>query len=420
MDTPDRYRPLTTEELPSRLAAVPGIAGRVGEDASRWKVQEVGDGNLNLVFIVEGPKGKVIVKQALPYVRLVGDSWPLPLYRAFYENHALVRQARRDPGAVPEVYHFDETQALIVMEYLTPHKILRRKLIDGETVAGLGGFLGRFCARTAFRGSELSMTSAGKKADVGLFSGNVEIPAITEALVFTDPYYEAEMNHHTQGLDPVVRDLRSNLELKIRAQRMLMKFASNTETMVHGDLHSGSIMSTDSDSRVIDPEFVQYGPMGFDIGMLTANFLMAYFSQPAHREAAGLGPYQDWILSVIDEVFAAFEEEFRTLWSTERTGMLFPASLFEDQGHSSAGACDAVLAEIRSDAMGFCGIEMHRRTLSLAHNADFEEIGDEALRRRLEARNLAMGADLILRAETFGATRELLELARQFNVKDIL
>jgi 5-methylthioribose kinase len=420
MDKSDHYRPLTPEELGGRLAAIPAIADRIGADPDRWTVREVGDGNLNLVFIVEGPDGTVIVKQALPYVRLVGDSWPLPLYRAFYENHALVRQAERDPGSVPEVYYFDEAQALIVMEFLSPHKILRRKLIDGEKVAGLGGFLGRFCARTAFRGSELSMKSADKKSDVGLFSGNVEIPAITEALVFTDPYYDAEMNHHTEALGPVVADLRANVDLKARAQRMLMKFASNTETMVHGDLHSGSIMSTADDSRVIDPEFVQYGPLGFDIGMLTANFLMAYFSQPAHRAAEDLAGYQDWILSVIEEVFSSFEAEFRSLWRSERTGMLYPAALFEDQGQPSTAICDGLLAEIRADAFGFCGIEMHRRTLSLAHNADFEEIGDEALRARLEARNLAMGTELVLEAETLGTVAALLETARTFNAKDIL
>ncbi|PVB61686.1 S-methyl-5-thioribose kinase [Labrenzia sp. 011] len=420
MNTPDLYRPLTPEELGPRLSAVPVIAGRVGADPSLWTVKEVGDGNLNLVFIVEGPQGTVIVKQALPYVRLVGDSWPLPLYRAYYENHALVRQAARDPGSVPEVYHFDEAQALIVMEFLSPHKILRRKLIDGEKVAGLGAFLGRFCARTAFRGSELSLKSADKKKDVGLFAGNVEIPAITEALIFTDPYYDAKMNHHTPGLDPVVAELRGNPALKARVQRMLMKFASNTETMLHGDLHSGSIMSTETESKVIDPEFVQYGPMGFDIGMLVANFLMAYFSQPAHRDTDDLAPYQDWILSVIDEVFSSFETEFRTLWESERTGMLFPAALFEDQNQSSRDCCDDLLADIRSDALGFCGIEMHRRTLSLAHNADFEEIEDIALKCRLEARNLAMGAELILGTQAVNTTASLLDLARQFNAKDIL
>jgi len=420
MDKPDQYRPLTPEELGARLSTAPAIAERIGSDPASWKVQEVGDGNLNLVFIVEGPKGTVIVKQALPYVRLVGDSWPLPLYRAFFENHALVRQAERDRGAVPEVYHFDETQALIVMEFLSPHRILRRKLIDGERVEGLGSFLGRFCARTAFRGSELSMKSADKKKDVGLFSGNVEIPAITEALVFTDPYYGAEMNHHTEGLDPVVAGLRADTRLKARVQRLLMKFASNTETMVHGDLHSGSIMSTDSDSKVIDPEFVQYGPMGFDLGMLVANFLMAYFSQPAHRNLSELAGYQDWILSVIDEVFSEFGAEFQRLWDTERTGMLYPATLFEGQGQSSTEACAELLAGIRTDAYGFCGIEMHRRTLSLAHNADFEDIQDTALKSRLEARNLAMGAELIHTSEVLGSSENLLDLARRFNAKDIL
>jgi 5-methylthioribose kinase len=420
MDNAHQYQPLTPEELGARLSMVEAVAERIGEDHSTWEVSEVGDGNLNLVFIVKGPRGAVIVKQALPYVRLVGDSWPLPLYRAFFENHALVRQAERDPGSVPDIYHFDEVQALIVMEHLAPHKILRRKLIDGEKVENLGVFLGNFCARTAFRGSELSMKSADKKRDVSLFAGNVEIPAITEALVFTDPYYDAEMNHHSEGLDKIVAELRSNLELKAKAQRLLMKFASNTETMVHGDLHSGSIMSTRDESRIIDPEFVQYGPLGFDLGMLLANFLMAYFSQTAHRVTSELPDYEEWILSVIAETISAFEDEFTRLWNTERTGMLFPKALFENQGHESSGACKGLLADIRSDALGICGIEMHRRTLSLAHNADFEEIEDTVLKCSLEARNLMMGAELILNADTIGSTGELLELARNFNAKDII
>lgn len=315
------YEALTVETLPERLRGVSALASRVGNDPGAWQVEEVGDGNLNLVFIVSGPSGKVIVKQALPYVRLVGDSWPLPLYRAYFEYHALTRQAARDPGAVPTVYHFDEAQALIIMEYLSPHVILRRKLIAGEHVAGLAAFLGRFCARTAFRGSELSMPSPEKKADVALFAGNVEIPAITEALVFTDPYFDAEMNSHTEGLEPVIARLRADVGLKVKVQQALQRFVSNTETMVHGDLHSGSIMSTDSDSRVIDPEFVQYGPLGFDIGMLCANFLMAYFSQPAHR-GEDLATYQEWILSVIADTCSVFEAEFRDLWRRDRKSVV--------------------------------------------------------------------------------------------------
>ena len=237
--------------------------------------------------------------------------------------------------------------------------------------------------------------------------------------MFTDPYFEAAMNSHTPELDPVVAQLRANVDLKRIVQSMLAKFASNTETMLHGDLHSGSIMSTETESRVIDPEFAQYGPMGFDIGMLTANFLMAFFSQPGHRKDDLVG-YQTWILSVVKDCFVAFQKEFRHLWSTERTGMLYPKTLFEDQGHSSENACEFVLGNIWTDALRFCGIEMHRRCLSLAHNADFESIEDTSVRARLEARNIEMGLSLILNADMLSTPQDLAGLARKINEKDIL
>ena len=416
----DTYEALTVETLPGRLARVPHVAERVGGEPSDWSVREVGDGNLNLVFIVSGRAGSVVVKQALPYVRLVGPSWPLPLYRAFFEHHALVRQAARDPGSVPEVFHFDEAQALIAMEYLSPHVILRYKMVAGERVEGLGAFLGTHCARMAFRGSELHMASAEKKADVALFAGNVEIPAITEALVFTDPYYAAEMNRHTEGLDPVVATLREDIALKAEVQKLFTKFATNTETMLHGDLHTGSVMSTAAESRIIDPEFAQYGPMGFDIGMLTANYLMAYFSQPAHRAEDELHGYQEWLLRVVEDTFAAFDAEFRRLWASERTGMLYPACLFEDQGHSSEPARDAVLAAIWQDALGFCGIEMHRRILGLAHNADFESIEDPLVRAPLEARSLMMGRAVVLERAGIADAAALVGMARRYGAESFL
>ena len=416
----DTYEALTVETLPGRLARVPHVAERVGGEPSDWSVREVGDGNLNLVFIVSGSAGSVVVKQALPYVRLVGESWPLALYRAFFEHHALVRQAARDPGSVPEVFHFDEAQALIAMEYLSPHVILRYKMVAGERVEGLGAFLGTHCARMAFRGSELHMASAEKKADVALFAGNVEIPAITEALVFTDPYYAAEMNRHTEGLDPVVATLREDIALKAEVQKLFTKFATNTETMLHGDLHTGSVMSTAAESRIIDPEFAQYGPMGFDIGMLTANYLMAYFSQPAHRASDDLHGYQEWLLRVVADTFAAFDAEFRRLWASERTGMLYPACLFEDQGHSSEPARDAVLAAIWQDALGFCGIEMHRRILGLAHNADFESIEDPLVRAPLEARSLMMGRAVVLERAGIADAAALAAMARRYGVESFL
>lgn len=413
------YRALDTATLPSRLGGVDAIARRVGGDPAAWKVEEVGDGNLNLVFIVSGTSGAVVVKQALPYVRLVGESWPLPLRRAFFEYNALIRQDERDPGRVPGILHFDEDQALIAMEYLAGHAILRGRLIAGQRTEGLGAALGQFCARTTFRGSDLSMETARKKADAALFLGNVELCDITESLVFTDPYYEAEMNAHNPHLDALVARLRADVSLKTQAQQMLSKFASNAETLCHGDLHTGSVMCTDTEARVIDPEFGFYGPMGFDIGMLIANYFMAFLSQPAHR-TEDLDEFQEWILSVATDTWVCFEDEFSKLWHSERRGILYPASLFEDQGHAAdAGLADRLRA-IWQDALGFCGIEQHRRTLSLAHNADFETIAEPAHRAVFEARNLAMGAHILTNRAAIPDMGALVAIAREFNRKDAL
>ena len=416
----EKYEPLTIETLANRLSSVPAICKIVGDDTSEWKIDEVGDGNLNLVYTVSSNSGNIIVKQALPYVRLVGDSWPLPLSRSFYEHEVLVRQAKRDPGSVPEIYYFNKTQAIIAMEMLVPHIILRKKLIAGEYIGGLAQRLGEFCARTAFRGSDLSLKTADKKSDTAIFQGNLELMGITESLVFTDPYFEAEMNHHTDGIDPIVKILRSDVKMKSKAQKMLMKFTSNTETLCHGDLHSGSVMCTDNETKVIDPEFGFYGPMGFDIGMLISNYLMAYFSQPSHRESNALSDYQTWILEVIEGTYEAFQREFKNLWGSERTGILFPRSLFEDQGDSSELALNDMLQHIWQDAVAICGIEMHRRILSLAHNADFEEVIDIKERSQLEARNLMMGRELILNNKTIKDVSELTKMARKFNSENYL
>ena len=40
----------------------------------------MGDGNINYVYIVEGPSGAVVVKQGLPYIRIAHD-WPLTQVR---------------------------------------------------------------------------------------------------------------------------------------------------------------------------------------------------------------------------------------------------------------------------------------------------------------------------------------------------
>src|SRR5215831_12588037 len=97
LETPPGYHPLNEALLREFLHRLPEAAATLGGSPSDWKVNEVGDGNLNLVFLVEGPAGGICVKQALPYVRLVGESWPMTVKRAFFE-HEYMRIQRPHVG----------------------------------------------------------------------------------------------------------------------------------------------------------------------------------------------------------------------------------------------------------------------------------------------------------------------------------
>ena len=68
--------------------------------------EEVGDGNLNLVFIVRNTDDSsqaVVVKQALPYLRVAGDSLPLTRDRMRFETQALLCYDDLTPGLAPIV-----------------------------------------------------------------------------------------------------------------------------------------------------------------------------------------------------------------------------------------------------------------------------------------------------------------------------
>ncbi|MCR9137753.1 MAG: S-methyl-5-thioribose kinase [Alphaproteobacteria bacterium] len=421
--TPKGYTAFSADTIKGYISGIDELAERVGGDQDQMETVEIGDGNLNLVFIVKGPVGSMIIKQALPYVRLVGESWPLPLKRSYFEYHALTRQARTSTSGarVPQVYRFDEAKALIAMEYLADHIILRKGLIAGIEYPKIARDLGLFMAETLFRTSDLHMETARKKQDVALFSDNVELCDITENLVFTDPYHDAEMNSWTSPqLDRLALALRQDRDLKVAVQVMKQKFTSSSQALVHGDLHSGSVMVTQDDTQVIDPEFAFYGPMGFDTGALFANYLLAYFSQDGHAGKPGeRDDYQEWLLTTIIDTWQVFEDRFRALWRSERDGILYPRALFEDQD-DAPGAEQALTHTLRAlfcDTLGFAGAKMIRRLVGLAHVEDMGSIEDPDLRARCEANALSMGRELLVGRDLFSSMNGVCEVARRIRME---
>jgi 5-methylthioribose kinase len=411
------YRPLDAPALAEYLAAIPGMAERLGGAAADWQAREIGDGNLNLVFIVEGPDGAVVVKQALPYLRLAGEGWQLPLERSYFESLALREQQAAVPGMTPRLLATDRVGAAIVMEYLTPHVILRKALIRGHYLPGFADDMANFLAQSLFRTSDFHLSADRKKTLMREFCGNVALCKITEDLVFTDPYRVAEGNRWTSPqLDPDAAALRADARLKAEVQGLKLKFLTHAEALIHGDLHTGSIMATETDTRAIDPEFAFFGPMGFDVGALIGNLLIAAIAHPYHDGTPEGLVYRDWILDQAEHVWAKFDGRFRELWESEGTGDAFTGELFADEaGRAALGIMrDFHMRAVFEDALGFAGCKMIRRVFGLAHVEDLEAIADPDRRAEAERKVVALARRLVLerrRMADFQAVREAFQAA---------
>jgi 5-methylthioribose kinase len=416
MEILERYFPLSNSSIPEFLEGVPEVKILLGCDRSQWVAREVGDGNLNAVFIVRGEAGSLVVKQALPYLRLVGDSWPLPLERSYFEYLALTEQAAHVSHLVPKIYHFNKTMAAIVMEYLSPHVILRKGFIRGIVYPQLAEDLAEFAAQTLFKTSDLYLPAATKKARLQIFCANTELCRITEDLVFTDPYRLAKLNRWTSPeLDETAANFRRDTELKVAVQRLKLKFLSSTEALIHGDLHSGSVMVTPGETKIIDPEFAFYGPMGFDVGALIGNLLLAYFSQTGHESAPGMrDEYREWLLALAEGFWNGFSSRFLALWAKNPVGDAFTGILFESTAERRAIEAERhrFVSNLFEDSLRFAGAKMIRRILGLAHVEDLESIENTRIRAACELNSLELARKLILDAPSFGHIRHVTAAAR--------
>jgi 5-methylthioribose kinase len=413
----DPYRILRDADLRDYLAQLPAVVNLLGGSPPDWSISEVGDGNLNLVFIVKGTTSGIAVKQALPYVRLVGESWPLPLSRSHYEYLALVHQARLAPGLVPALLHHNEALALTAMELLEPHIIMRKGLVSGIRYPRFVEDITTFLARTLFLSSDLAVPAALKKEGIAAFAGNHALCKITEDLIFTEPYFLAEQNRWTSPwLDATAAGFREDLDLHVAISRLKLKFMARPEALIHGDLHTGSIMVTEGETRVIDPEFAFYGPMGFDLGAVLGNLIMSYLASAGHERLTGeRRSFEAWVLETIENVWAEFSRKFVELWRTEARGDAYPATLFAGE---TGAACleierQVYMDRLFRDTVAFAAAKIIRRILGLAHNIDFEWIEDPKLRAICEARSLRLARAMMLDAPSFRSISSVTTAARE-------
>ena len=378
------YHPLTESEAIELARRIEGVFPQGAE----LKCREIGDGNLNLVFHIRDEQSgrSLIVKQALPYAKVVGESWPLTLDRSRIESEALIQEGRLAPGLVPKVYKYDPDLALTVMEDLSDHIIMRSGLMQCRRYPLFAEHISTFLANTLFFTSDLGMNQQEKKVQAGRFI-NPELCKITEDLIFDDPYTVSSNNNYDAAIEDEAEALRTDEKLHFEVALLREKFLTQGQALLHGDLHTGSIFVREDSTKVIDPEFAYYGPMGFDIGAVIGNLLLNYAGQ-LHWSAdeASRTSYREYLLETVKSIWTQFDRKFRAHWNEKNVDRL---------AARAAGYQDDYMRRLLQDSIGYAGCKMVRRIVGLAHVADIDRIPDAAVREKAQRIALRIGKALI-------------------------
>ena len=393
------YEFLTAQNIPEYIASKKVLREIVNPDKI-LNIAEVGDGNLNLVFIIhDSDGGTLVLKQALPYVRLVGPTWPMTPSRAKHESEALRIHGELDPKKIPAMHDYDADRFIIAMENLASFRVWRGVMIEGLRHEGVAEAMGELVAEVAFGTSVLGL-SGSKHKDLVAASINPELCSITEDLVFTEPYHDIGRNKVLPENQPDADRHAADENMRLAMAEAKWIFMTKSEALIHGDLHTGSIMvrtldgsaEGNAEARAFDSEFAFVGPIAFDIGALWANFTLSAARWVALNDES----YAAWALGLISKSWNSFEGSIRVMAMEKSQDPMWTAEFL-----------DRRLGEWMTEAWLFAAAKMSRRIVGLAKAHDIESL-DPTLREGA-ARGILELSREIVRLRAPGVTTEQFE-----------
>jgi 5-methylthioribose kinase len=372
--------------------------------------KEIGDGNINYIFRVWDKKNgtSVIIKQAGHTAR-ISDAFVLSTDRTRIEADILQLEHELAPGLVPLVYKYDDVMSACSMEDLSDHVIMRGALIQHQKFPRFADDITTFMVNTLLLTTDVVLEHKKKKAMVKNYI-NPELCEISEDLVYTEPFndYNGRNLVFPPNLEWVKEELYGDNELLLEAAKLKFEFLTNTQSLIHGDLHTGSIFIKPDSTKVIDPEFAFYGPMGYDIGNVVANLIFAWANADATiNDADQKADYIGWLEQTIVEVVDLFNEKFIAAWKENVTEILAKVPGFQEW----------YLHTVMRDTAGVTGMELCRRTVGLAQVKDITSIANEQARLRAERICLTAAKAYIKNRETYKTGADFLKTLKDVAAK---
>ena len=318
-------------------------------------VSEIGDGNINYVFKAFDKKSNksIVIKQADKLLR--SSQRPLDIDRSRIEAEVMMFYSRVAKDYVPYIYDYDKVMCALTMEDISDCENLRHGLMKCKIYKNFAEDITTFMVNTLVSTMDIAMNPWEKKENVKRYT-NIELCDITEKLVFTDPYTNFYGTNIVldESKDFVDKEIYKDEELIFEAGKLKYKFMNNPQSLIHGDLHSGSIFVNDSKTKVIDPEFAFYGPIGYDVGNVVGNLFFSYiYTEIMGENRDDKNNYLSWLEITISEIIDKFIVKFNIAYDNLVIDPVAKNELYKKW----------MIDSILEDTAGMAGTEIIRRTI---------------------------------------------------------
>lgn len=248
-----------TAELLDEGSVVAYLNERGVVSSPRAAVRTLGGGVSNTVLEVSDGGRRVVVKQALPRLR-VASEWLAKQERALTEADALRLAGTFTPDVVPRVLDVDPERCAVTIEAAPAHWVTWKEALmagdaEASVAARLGGVLATWHERTAAQADAL-----GRFDDQDAF-----------VQLRVDPYHHTVAARHPD-VAPAVAEV-------------VTAMAGLRRCLVHGDFSPKNVLLGHDGLWVIDFEVAHLGDPAFDVAFLLSHLLLKAVHLPEDRAA---------------------------------------------------------------------------------------------------------------------------------------
>ncbi|XP_067672840.1 methylthioribose kinase-like [Haliotis asinina] len=319
-------------------------------DISKLKIENGGSCNVFRVCLDGSDSSVIVVQCAKPT-----DAKEPHRDNAQLEFNTLIKFDCLAPGSAVKPVFCDPESKILCIEDLRDYAIYRTSLINGHLDDDAALKLARDVA-IIHRDTHVAKIGEDAIKQLDKEFQNATTLTLREQLLFTSPFTPGDPSNQCSDAVKARLDwLYGDQEVLRAAADMKRIFLEKKEALIHGDLHTGSIMVKDKDSKIINAGCSYVGPCSLDLGLLVANYIFTYYCHllcPDDNDNHRVFAYR-----VVDICNKTVDEYFKHMTSVTEDLEIYQAKLI-------------------SEMAGFAGCEIIRRLVGPAHVDEFDHTHD--------------------------------------------